>query len=167
MLIKVLAVSMILLSGAFCGIEYSEKLKKRVAFCTEAEKMMRLSEIMIRSCGTDVYELVGRLKAEGYSNLIFLDKLSEEYSADEGFRESWRTAVMSLRNTGEEEKRALVEFGNFLGSTDISGQLSGIALQSELMHGIYERRQADYQKKGRLYRSLGILAGLTVGIIVI
>lgn len=158
---------MILLSGAFYGMGCSEKLKRRVEFCTEAEKMMQLSEIMIRSCGTNVYDLVGRLKAEGYSNLDFLDKVSEEYSADEEFRESWRTAVTGLRNIGDEEKRALVEFGNFLGSTDISGQLSGIALQSELMHGIYERRQADYQKKGRLYRSLGVLAGLTVGIIVI
>lgn len=167
MLIRFLTVAMAVLCGTSCGMNYSDKLRRRVDFCCQAEKMMQLSSIMIRSCGTDVYKLVSRLKCEGYSELTFLNEVADEYSADNEFRESWESAVMSSKSTGEEEKRILVEFGSFLGSTDISGQVSGIELQIELMQGLYEQRRSEYLQKGKLYRSLGMLAGVTAGIVII
>ena len=167
MLIKFLAVAMVVLCGTSCGMSYSDKLRRRVDFCSQAEKMMQLCSIMIRSCGTDVYKLVSRLKSEDYSELTFLNELAEEYSAENEFSSIWGRAVMSCKNTGDEEKCILVEFGNFLGSTDINGQVSGIELQLELMHGIYEQRRSDYIQKGKLYRSLGMLAGVTAGIVII
>ena len=167
MLIRVFAVIMVMLCGTFCGINYSEKLRKRVIFCSEAEKMMQLCEIMIRSSGTEVYKLVDRLKNENYTVLRFIDELSDSYSADENFREKWSAAVSESRYICDEERRVRTDFGSFLGSTDISGQLDGIAMQLECMHGIFQQRLAEYRQKGRLYRSLGMLAGLTVGIAVI
>lgn len=167
MLIRIGILIMALLFGTFCGFNNAEKLKKRVDLCAESEKMIQLCEIMIRSSGMDVYKLVSRLKNENYRELSFINELSENYDADEEFRVSWKNALGKCRDIGEEEKRILMDIGNFLGSTDISGQLSGMAVQYELMHNICEKRRAELLQKGRLYRSIGVLAGLTVGIMII
>ena len=167
MLIRLGILTAALLFGTFSGFNYSDKLKRRADLCAESEKMIQLCEILIRSSGIDVYKLAGRLKNEGYKELTFIYDLPEEYNADEEFGVTWRNAVEKCRDIGEEEKRVLMDMGNFLGSTDISGQLSGMELQSRLMHSIYEQRRADLMQKGRLYRSMGVLAGLTVGIMAI
>nr|WP_242823071.1 stage III sporulation protein AB [Ruminococcus flavefaciens] len=66
-----------------------------------------------------------------------------------------------------EEKKLLIDFGNILGTTDIEGQISSIAAQITLMEGLREQRMAEYRQKGRLYRSLGVMAGVMIGIIII
>ena len=165
--LRVLAVIMLILSGAFCGVFYSEKLKRRVVYCHEAEKLMRLCEVMIRTGGTDIFGIIRALKGENFSCFGFIYELPEEYSASCPVREKWRTLLLRDKSVPDEEKAVLAELGEVLGTTDVQGQVSSIASQLVRMEELREQRRQEYIQKGRLYRSLGVMAGVSVGIILI
>ena len=57
--------------------------------------------------------------------------------------------------------------GNTVGTSDAESQLNilnSLKAETELLKS---QRDSEYEKKGRLFRSIGILAGITAGILVI
>lgn len=165
--IRIIAALLATLCGAFYGMNRSEKLKKRMLLCTEADKVFRLCETMIRSSGTDIYRIITVLKRENYTALRFIYRLSEEYSADSDFHSEWRELLLAETYIPQEERGILLDFGEVLGTSDIAGQLSSIASQRSLMQECYERSAMEYHGKARFYRSVGVLAGVMAGIMVI
>ena len=155
------------LCGAFFGASRSEGLKRQVKICSDTQRMMRLCETMIRSCGTDIYSLIAMLRREELSALRFIALLPDEYGAGHNFHKEWRRGIEMQGDIRGEEKRILLEFGSLLGTTDVEGQLSGISALQSLIQTLYERRSEEYNSKGRLYRSVGLIAGVTLGIMVI
>ena len=57
--------------------------------------------------------------------------------------------------------------GDSLGQTDTEGQLSFLAMYEELIKKNLEQAAKMYAEKGRMYRSVGLLCGLAVGIMVL
>ena len=167
MIFRIIAVIFIVLCGAFIGIERSEELKNRISLCDETIKLFGICENMIRSSGTELYRLISRLKQEKFRILSFIYELPEAYSPDTELRDIWERSVEELKDIPQEEKSLLTEFGRYLGTTDITGQVSFISSQSELISMLREQRAEEYRRKGRLYRSVGLMAGLMIGIIII
>lgn len=167
MWIRIISAVLMILCGAFFGVSRSEVMKRRVAICSESLRMMRLCGTMIRTCGTDNYKLISILRREELPSLEFIRDIPDEYSAGADFHHEWRRCLDAQKDIPAEEKAILLEFGELLGTTDVEGQLRGIEVQQELMHSLFERRTEEYGSKGRLYRSVGLLAGVTLGIMVI
>lgn len=167
MLIRSVGAIFIALIGAFAGIACSEKLKNRIAVCLEIEMMLRDAETIIRCTGYDVYGIVSALKAKSSRKTCFLYELSDRYTENKDFRSEWQDAVENDRNISADEKAVLIDFGLQLGTTDIEGQLSNIGFLIHRIHSVYEERTAEYAGKGKLYRSIGMLAGAALGIIII
>lgn len=59
----------------------------------------------------------------------------------------------------------LLSLANIIGSSDTDGQLSAISMVEELLKRQRAEAQEAKEKKGRLYRSLGALAGAGMVII--
>ena len=167
MYIKVLAVILIILGGAFCGINSSEKLRKRTLLCRDIRKMLRICETAIRCSEADVYRIMLRLRDEDLHTIPFLENLSAVYDSNADFHTEWKRAVMEAGGLADDERQLLADFGDTLGTSDTEGQLKAISAYQEAVRELYEKRCSEYMKKGKLYRSLGLLAGLTLGIIVI
>ena len=165
--IRFAAVVLLILSGGACGIYNADKLRKRVELCIEAEKAMRLFEALIRTSGADVYRLIAALKAEKPQRLDFVYGLPECFSSYCDIRQCWRELLQQDKGIPDEEKRILIDLGASIGTTDIEGQLSCISAQLVLMSALREQRAEEYRQKGRLYRCLGVMAGISVGIIMI
>ena len=167
MIFKLLAAIFFALGGSFCGICCSGRLKNRADICNDSVRIMRSCGIMIRSSGADVYKLMLELKKTGVGLMHFIEKMPDIYTETANFRSLWADAVSSESGIPAEEKKLLIDFGNILGTTDIEGQISSISAQITLMEGLREQRMAEYRQKGRLYRSLGVMAGVMIGIIII
>ena len=167
MYIRTAAVILIILGGAFCGLNCSEKLRSRAELCRETEKMLRMCEFSIKSCEADVYSIASKLRAAGFRMLSFLSELPESYEECSDFHGKWRASVLKCHTLSYDERELLIEIGAALGSCDTEGQLKELAAYRERVQELYEQRLAEYRSKGRLYRSLGLLAGVTLGIIVI
>jgi stage III sporulation protein AB len=84
------------------------------------------------------------------------------------FSESWREALQKQRKIlGDYGAEALLPLGEVLGSTDLDSQLAAIACQRELLeHGIFSARE-ERAKKGSLFRTMGVLGGVGIAIVLI
>lgn len=153
-------------SGLIFGIYKSEQLKHRLEICSQTEDMLRTSLNAIRYQNLDVYELAGYLKLSGrFSSLSFLDDVPECCQLNKSFRDEWHTKV-SEAAFPKETANLLIRFGEIIGSSDIDGQESSITgLQNEAEFLTAQSRE-EYLKKGKLYRSIGLLVGLMTAIVV-
>ena len=66
-----------------------------------------------------------------------------------------------------EEREILAELGEMLGRTDIEGQLAELSVLEERVRCLENERRTVCSQKGRMYRSVGVLFGVMVGILVI
>ncbi|MDE5771495.1 MAG: stage III sporulation protein AB, partial [Ruminococcus sp.] len=126
------------------------------------------SAMLIRCRAVDVYYLSSELRQNGQLfRLTFLNDIPQNYSQSDDFHEIWRNAVNSQKNLPDDEKKLLCDFGEILGRSDIEGQIVSINALEETAVMLEKKRSESYSQKGRLYRSIGMLFGVMVGILVI
>lgn len=71
---------------------------------------------------------------------------------------------LSLR---EREKKRLYELGRYLGQTDLEGQIRHLDLYAEHLETEMENRRMEMQPLKKLYRVLGVTAGIFLTILLI
>lgn len=167
MWIKLSAGFLFILGGMFCGFSMADRLKKGVDFSRSAERILNICESEIRSKNSDVYSIVRRLKSEKLKIDISFESLPECYSYEIDFREQWSDSFRKLSCFDNEELDIMLSLGNILGTTDTEGQLRGIDDIRKRVEQLYQNRQGEYDRKGKLYRSIGVLSGAAIGIMII
>lgn len=115
--------------------------------------------LLIRYRALPVSELFNEL-----SRYEFIRRVSEWGNAG---RENWVSVTNELTELEDTERGIVKSVGMSLGTSDINGQLSMLEVNSQLLAKQVEIAHEQYIKKGKLYRSAGILAGLFVAILVI
>lgn len=85
---------------------------------------------------------------------------------------AWRTAMEQARSSDvgfahleQEELQILEDFAASLGTTDRKTQRSNVKLLQKRLDDVLEQTQEIYQRKGRMYRSMGVLCGLAAAIL--
>lgn len=82
--------------------------------------------------------------------------------------EAWKYAVENSKtNMTKEDLNLLERFDKLLGKTNIEGQLSEIELIGKFMDGQIINAEDEQKKNEKLYRSLGIIAGIAIVIILV
>lgn len=164
-MIKLVGIILIVFTGAGIGIFASEKLKQQLCSCKLLIEMFNSISVMIRYRAMDFYEVSKELKENiSLSKLEFISQLPESYNGTNSFSDEWHKAVESDSQIGFEEKEILHSFASNIGTSDIEGQLSELELVSCRLKAVEEKRKEDYIRKGKLYRSVGVLAGIMAGI---
>lgn len=135
------------------------QLEKLVAMLSEIE-------ILIRFRALRTGELISELtEQESFKNFLFLNILSL-YIADgeTDINRSWLAAAGKTAFLNESDKRILVSVGEQLGSTDIDGQLSMLALNKTLAQRNLCEAENDCRIKGKMFKNVWGLCGLAAGI---
>lgn len=168
MLFRVVAAVLFSTAGGIAGISFSERLKTELELCRSIREMLMNSAMIIRCRAVDVYSLSSELRQNGQlSRLTFLNEIPESYSQQDDFHEIWKNSVNSQKNLPDDEKKLLCDFGEILGRSDIDGQLVSINALEETAVMLEKKHSEAYSQKGKLYRSVGMLFGVMVGILVI
>lgn len=166
-MIRVLGVMLIFFSAALVGMSMSVNMKKKLDRLALLRRMADEISTLIRYRSLTVREIITELRQSGmYSELHFLYG-SDFKDRSRPVSEIWESTVLSDCNLSREEKTVLCNLGTQLGTTDSQGQLSLIAAFSAEIEEMYERQKQVYAVKGKLYRSMGILIGAMVGIMII
>lgn len=100
-----------------------------------------------------------------YQTLAFLTYAADALS-HEPFPHSWQTALHE-NPLPREEQAILLQVGSTLGSTDLDGQLSALSLCREQLQNLLQRAETRQQSHSTLYRSMGLLTGLFLVILLI
>lgn len=154
--------------GGIIGFSMADKLRESRRICEEIDHLFQQTAFFITYRQDDVYTICRNLKSDPeLKHLTFLKNLPDCYNTGEDFRRLWTDALESQKNISGEELEILVHFGCILGKSDAQSQAESISgLQKELSR-ITEIRTENLLKKGRLYRSAGLLFGIMAGILVI
>ena len=82
--------------------------------------------------------------------------------------EAWNYALDNVNtNMNNEDKGVIKNLGRMLGQTDLDGQLSEIELVSDFLDTQIQKAESERSKNEKMYRTLGIVVGLTIVIILI
>ena len=107
-------------------------------------------------------------KRQAVKELSFLSRCDTLCRQGIAFPIAWRESVQESGKTMSllaEDNELLLQMGELLGSTSLQGQIDQLERLKEQFHLQRERALEKYQTSGRLYRSLGILGGLAVVIL--
>lgn len=68
-------------------------------------------------------------------------------------------------NLNSEDKKILIDMGKTLGTTDVDGQVSNIKIASSFIDTQIQKAEKEKEKNVKMFRTLGLVAGLTIIII--
>lgn len=86
---------------------------------------------------------------------------------DGEFYERWNEAISELKNIDLEDKEILKMFGKSLGKTDIKGQVNQINLSLNLIEKQIEKAEIEKNKNYKLYKTMGVISGMAICIILL
>lgn len=81
---------------------------------------------------------------------------------------AWEKAVentYSKLGLNKEDKGILITFGKMLGSSDLEGQINNINLVSSQLKLQEMKAEQMRQKNEKMYKSLGVLSGLAIVVV--
>lgn len=162
---------LIVLSTTLAGFRMGEVYRARIGDLYTLKKMVQLFDGEIRYGNAlleEVFVSAGRRLSAPFG--LFLTKTGEVLSGLPGslLGDIWEKEVReSLKRTflTEKDREELILFGRQLGHLDIQMQQKVLLQYETVLDREIEKLQSEAAKKQRLYRTLGVLSGLFVFIL--
>lgn len=166
-MIKFVGILVIIFSTSFAGCYFSAAVKNRVIMLKKLNYMLEEILLLLRYRSATVYEIAETLAADGrFAEFEFLKSIA---GGDKPFRESWREAVYAcdIRGMKKSDTELIADIGNKLGTSDLEGQIGMVTLQREELKAAISAAEEECAKKAKLYRSLGVLTGAFISIMLL
>lgn len=166
-MIRLIGVFMIFSACCAAGMIISASIRKKLERLNLFRRMSDEISTFIRYNSLTVREIFMKLQEnKAYSSLAFIN------AYDYGFKGRaaaaiWLEGIDSDPELTADEKHILSQLGTQLGTTDTQGQLSVISIFNEELEAMIKKQSERYAVKGKLYRSIGVLAGAMLGILII
>jgi stage III sporulation protein AB len=145
------------------GLLKSAELSKRVRQLDALKGAINLISTEIRYFASPVDVIMKKLNAlDEYRELGIFGLCERNLAVMRDFSKAWAASIDEAKprlalNKGDYE--TLLWFGTMLGATDIEGQTANCERYGELLSQRLERAHEDKAKRGKMYSTLGILAG--------
>lgn len=171
MLFKIAGSMIVILSCTFLGFVLSNDSRRRPQQLRELQSLLQMFENQISYLSDVIAKAFDRISRIGCSvTCIFFSRtveiLKEERSVNAS--QAWEKAVReNIKKTSlnREDEEVLVAFGKILGSSDLEGQVKNIRLTLGQLKIQEEKAEDSRHKNENMYRSLGILGGIAVVIV--
>lgn len=166
--IKLFIIFSIFLLSLYIGILISKKYSNRVKELKEMKNALNMFETKMKFTYESIPEIFLDITGKVDKNISDIFKISSEKMNDLSAGEAWiKTIEQCENNLNEEDKNILKSLGKQLGKTDIEGQISEINLVSNFLDTQIELAETERNKNEKMYKTLGGIIGLTIGIILI
>ena len=155
------------LFGAATGIWFSKRLKEREHFMSSVILLIKELTVQIKYTNSEIGTMLkNAAQNQAYQNLLFVTSCIS-ISENGNFHDLWNDGVKKQPYLTLADRELLFALGDRLGETDLDGQLSFLELTCEMLKKQQGEAAENYRKKGRMYRSVGLLCGLAAGIMVL
>lgn len=167
-IIKGILFILIFLSSTYVGLLISNKYKNRVNDLKEFKSMLNVMNTKIRYTYEPIGEISKDISEMTQTNVGNIFKEICNQLKSKPISEAWDIAVEGYGNNfSKEDKNIIKSMGKMLGKTDIDGQLSEINQAEEFLKVQIEKAEKEKQKNEKLYKSLGMVIGIAIIIILI
>lgn len=173
MLLRLFGSIIVLMSSSFLGYILSTDCKKRPQQLRELQALLQMFENRISYLSdilTDAFDIIF---ASSKSEVgIFFNYTSKKLKAERNMNacEAWEAAVRdNIKKTSlnKEDEEILVSFGKILGGSDLEGQIKNIRLTINQLKLQEDKAEKSRVKNEGMYRSLGILGGIAVVVVLV
>lgn len=169
-MIRLAACLCIVFGGALAGETKAQDYRKRRRELESALELIRLLELELTYRKDSLYKIFAA--AAQQKPCIFatlLECSSEKLRHQCTLQEAWNRSLRETETTSftDEDLQILQDFILGLGRSDTSGQKKLLEpVKVRLMRQLEDAREAESQK-GRMYRGLGLSAGILTAIIIV
>lgn len=173
MLFKITGSIIVLFSCGFLGYILSRDLSCRPQQLRELQGLLQMFENQISYLSDVIAEAFERIYKVGRSETCIFFRRSIELLEQEkaiSAAQAWEQAVRQcIRKTAlnREDEEILSAFGKSLGNTDLEGQIKNIRLTLDQLKLQEGKAEESRRKNENMYRSLGILGGIAVVIVLL
>ena len=156
--IKLLILNLILITSTIIGITFSKKYAYRVKELQEMKNALNIFMTKIKFTYEPIPSTFMYIseKVEGNVCKIFKNAVEEMESKS-----------ATVTNMKEDDIGIIKNLGRLLGKTDIEGQLNEIKLVNNFLDTQIRTAEDEKNKNEKMYRTLGIVAGMTITILLI
>lgn len=173
MLFKLLGSLVVISASTMMGYILSKECSKRPQELRTLQVLLQMFENEISFLSNLITEAFVKLSESSNSPVtVFFRLTSERLDGDSTLNASqaWELAVKEgIRKTAlnKEDEGILVSFGKMLGNSDVEGQIKNIKLTIEHLKLQEQKAEENRSKTEKMYKSLGVLGGLAVIVILI
>jgi stage III sporulation protein AB len=173
MLLKLTGSLMVIAASCFLGFFLSKDLSKRPSELRTLQGLLQMLEnemCFLSNLLADSFDKI--IKSSDSIVTVFFKDTINYLKTNEGLNASkaWELAVRSNINRTslkKEDEEIIVSFGKLLGASDLEGQVKNIRLTLNQLKMQEQKAEESKKKNESMYKSLGILSGLAIVIILI
>lgn len=162
-MVKYIGLIFIVLGCFAAGYYLSARLKARYNFLTAFKDFLSALEINLRYKNTEIFSLIKSSAPELLNSFL-------KNSNEDNFQLYWSRCVSDIPKSfalKKDDISLIFEFGKLLGTTDVEGQLNHINLYKELIDTNINNSFSELNSKSKLYKLLGLFAGLTIALLLL
>lgn len=168
--VKYIGLLLIFISASGIGVLISKKYSSRVKELTELKNSLNIFKTKIKFTYEPIPDIFSQISGMTNENIseIFIE--ANEKMKDKTAGQAWIEAIDDIKsklNLNEEDINVIKGLSKLLGKTDIEGQVSEIELTSSFIDVQIEKAERDKIRNEKLYKTLGMITGLTIVIILI
>ncbi len=167
-MLKYAGLAVIIAVTSLLGNYFSSVIKMRLNNLKKINYLIDEIITLLRFNGSTVYEITNHLaNNERFSDFSFLSNITTNENIS--FQQSWCSALKTypIFSLKASDLDILADIGRKLGTSDMEGQLSMLNLQRTELEMLISSVEEDCEKKSKLYRSLGVLAGAFISVMLI
>lgn len=167
-ILKYITILLIFLISFFIGNIISKRYTLRLSELKDFKNAITIIESKIKFTYEPLPEIflqTSKLLSENISKIfIRASKNMKELSAEEAWNKSIEKSNTYLN---KEDIENIKSFGKMLGKTDKEGQVSHLELTKTFIDIQIEKARKEEEKNSKLYKTLGVVCGLALVIILI
>ncbi len=166
--IKIIIYSFIFLLCSLIGILISKKYVNRVNELREFKNALNMFKTKMRYTYEPIPDIFVEIAKNTSSNISNVFKKAVEKMPVCTAGEAWNLALkLEDLNIDDEDKNVLENLGKLLGKTDLEGQLNQIEMTMDLLDKQIKKAEIQKDKSEKMYRTLGMITGIAIVIIII
>lgn len=166
--VKGILLILIFIMSSSIGISISKMYENRVKELKQFKNILNILKGKIKFTYEPLGEIFKQISRNSSNKIeeIFDDMVNKMMFEDvkDAWKDSIQEADISLK---QEDKDILKDLGKTLGQTDVENQISNINLTENFLNMQIEKAEIDRQKNQKIYKTLGVIAGLIFVIILI
>ena len=167
-IIKYILLIIIFSASTGIGLIISKMYENRVTELKEFKNMLNIIKTKIKFTYEPLGEIFEQIAQRQETNI---EKIFGKMAVQIQFikvNDAWCKTIQDADiSINQEDKDILKKLGKLLGQTDVEGQVSEIEVTEQFLDMQISKAEEDKKKNQKMYKTLGIVAGLVIVIILI
>lgn len=166
--LKILNMISIILICSYIGIDKAKTFSIRVFKLRNLKNSFNIFKTKLEFTYEPIKEIFTEISEIVYKNKNNIFKSYVENMRNGKFEKAWNLAVVENSfSLSKEDIKIISNFGNLLGKTDLKGQITEIELANNFLDKQIIEAEEIRKKNDKLYKSLGIIIGITIVIVLV